>query len=1153
MEKDLKHNPKEHKKSFLMKVIKANSLLLVLSFFCNISATTYSQSASITLKSGNTSVKELFSEIEEKTNYSILYERGLVDNKTVSINAENQTVEEVLNQALPAVGLAYVINENQIVVVEDTKSKAAAPQAPAQSTTSYTLKGTIVDSNRDPLIGANVLIKGTTDGVITDFDGNFSIKVSRGFTLVVKYIGYSDQEIFITDQQNLWITMEEDATQLQDVVVVGYGTQKKESVVGSVQTIRPTELQVPSSRLSTSFAGRLAGVVAVQRTGEPGADGASFWIRGISTFAGTAAQKPLIIIDGVEVSEGDLNNVEPEVIESFSVLKDATATALYGTRGANGVMIVTTKMGGDLEKPIINARVETTFSTPTKIPKFVDGVSYMNLFNEAVATRDLSSTVPYSQVKIQGTAAGLDELAYPNVDWYNELFNNLSLQEKAVVNIRGGGKKMNYFMNVSIGHESGMLKNRSSDFYSYKNNIDLMRYNFQNNISLNASPTTKISLRLNTQLYDWSGPSQSTETLFGNVMNANPVDFPILYPADDPRNTSAVKRAYVTWGGRSGGTNNSGYKNPMAELVNGYKNSFESTVIANIDLEQKLDFLLKGLEFKALASFKNYTVSSTERKFPGYNQFEIPNGGYIMQNGQLSDYRIEMIGNESASSLSSTFGSSGDRRIYLQAMFDYNRVFANNHSVNLMALYNQDQLSYNNPGDLLSSLANRKQGFAGRLTYAYKYKYLFEANFGYNGSESFAKGHRWGFFPSFALGYNVSQERFWEPIQHIVSNLKIRGSWGLVGNDKTADRFVYLSDIKLQEISYTTGREMNHTEKGPEYTRYGNPNITWEVGEKWNGGIDIQLFNSLNIMFDIFHENRRNIFLTRQSIPNYMGTANTKVYGNLGEVENKGFDLSIDYAKNVTKDFFVSIKGTFTFARNKILNYDEAIYDMYPNSLKVGHSVNQQLMYIADRLFIDDYEVAYSPSQPSGYKLQAGDIKYVNQPDRNGEYDDKINENDQVYYGQPTVPEIVYGFGPSFQYKSWDFSFFFQGVANTSLMMSNFHPFGTHSIRNVLQFIADDYWSETNQDPYAAYPRLSKAENSNNEKASTYWLRNAAFLKLKNVEFGYTYKGFRAYVSGSNLLTFSPFKYWDPEMGGGQGLKYPTQRVFNVGIQLTIN
>ncbi|MDR1887319.1 MAG: TonB-dependent receptor [Prevotellaceae bacterium] len=1011
------------------------------------------------------------------------------------------------------------------------------------------ITGKVTDSGGEPLAGVTVLVTGTTRGTATADDGSYSITVDAGATsLEFSVLGFATLELPVDSGNVLDAVLEESATELDDVVITSYGAQKKISVTGSIQTIKPADLVVPSSRLTTSFAGRMAGVIAYQRSGQPGADGASFYIRGISTFGGITS--PLIIIDGVEVSSGDLNNLDPEVIESFSILKDATATAMYGSRGANGVMIVATKSGKDSPRPIINIRLENTFNTPTRKPQVADGVTYMKMYNEAVSGRG-TGEILYSNEKIERTIAGYDPLLYPNVDWYGEMFKDVATTQKTVFNIRGGGQKLDYFMNVSVGHEEGMLKARSTDFFSYNNNIGIWRYNFQNNINLNVTKTTKVGLRLNTQLYDYSGPYVSTGDIFGIIMESNPADFPILFPNATEKEEASATRGYIAWGGKTGGRYNSGYRNPMAEMVRGHNSNFQSTVIANLDFSQKLDFVTDGLSFDALVSFKNWTSSSTNR-YASYNQFYVTK--YNLNDvGMMDSYQLTMIGAEQSDVLTTSGTTSGDRRIYIQTAMNYNRVFNRVHNVTAMVLYNQDQYNVNNPTNLYTSLPKRKQGIAGRVTYSYDYRYLFEANFGYNGSENFAKGHRFGFFPSFSVGYNISQEKFWEPLSHIVSNLKIRGSWGLVGNDQTnAGRFVYLSDINLTGVSYTTGTNLDYTQNGPVYNRYSNENLTWEVGEKINAGIELQLFNSLNITFDAFQEHRTGIFLERQTIPNFLGTAGTKIYGNLGIVDNRGFDFSVDFNKRVNKDFAVTLKGTFTFAQNEIKDYDEPEYKLYRNKTRVGSPVNSIEMYVAERLFIDDLEVANSPRQQLGGFIQAGDLKYTDIPNANGTSDGIIDANDMMRTGYPTVPEVVYGFGPSIQWKKLDFSFFFQGAARTSLMMSGFHPFGSSSIRNSLQFVADNYWSRTNQDIYAAYPRLSKQDNPNNTVNSTYWLRNASFLKLKNLEIGFSHKFFRIYVSGANLLTFSKFKMWDPEMGGGAGMSYPTQTVYNIGLQMNL-
>lgn len=1134
-----------HKNYFFLSIsriplfMKLFIALLIFSASMLRAETVYSQSGSVNLNFRNTAIEKILTEIEKQTGYTFFYSTKNVDvSKKVSLSADKKNLSSILDELFAGTNIEYVTNGTNIVL-----------RLKVQQQKKYQFKGKVIDDNGEPVIGASVSIKGETgNGVITDLDGKFVLTSTAGkITLEISYIGYKSVVVEATSGKPLQVKLQEDNQVLSEVVVVGYGTQKKESVVGSVQVVKPKELNVPSSNLSTGFAGRLAGVVAVQRSGEPGADGADFWIRGISTFNGT--RSPLIVIDGVQASTSDLNALDPEVIESFSVLKDATATALYGSRGANGVMIVNTKSGRESEKAIVNIRIENSYSTHTKTPEFVDGVRYMEMYNEAVLSRK-TGEVLYAQSKIDGTRAGLNPLVFPNVDWYGELFRKGAMNQNVNVNVRGGYKKLDYFSSVSVNHDNGVLKN-TKDF-SYNNNLNIMRYVFQNNINLSLTNTSKLSLHLNVQLKDYSGPSSSASELFGMVMEANPVDFPVRYPADPESD-------YIRWGGKVGGKYNNGYRNPYAEMARGYKSDFESTVMANLKFEQKLDFITEGLSAEALFSFKNWSQSSTKRD-SGYNQFQL----VTYNRNDLSDYTLSRVGEEVSTVLGTTNGSNGDRRIYLQAMLNYNRTFGGVHNVSGMFLYNQDQYNINNPGDLIGSLPQRKQGIAGRLTYAYDYRYLAELNFGYNGSENFAKGHRFGFFPSIAVGYTISREKFFEKFSNVITNLKLRASWGLVGNDQIGDvRYLYLSDIELQDgdLGYTTGRDQNVDKKGPRYKRYSNPSITWEVGNKWNIGLDLSLWNSLNISADVFREVRSDIFMERQRVPDFIGTNSndkwidlkTKMYGNLGKVQNKGMDFSVDYVKEFNKDFSMSLKGTFTFAQNKVLAYDEPDFLKYPNLSRVGHSVDQRLLYIAERLFVDDAEVRRNPIQNIGGQVMAGDIKYKNLADGNGVYDGVIDANDRQYTGMPTTPEIVYGFGPSFRYKDFDFSLFFQGAARVSIMMERIHPFGNESTRSVLKFIADDYWTADNQNINAKYPRLSKTDNANNAAASTYWQRDGSFLKLKNAEVGYNHKFFRVYLRGSNLLTFSKFKYWDPEQGSGNGLSYPTQRVINLGVQFSIN
>ena len=1080
-------------------------------------------------------MKEVISYVEKNSQYVFFFKPEVINQSTqISVSLKNATVKQLLDKVSEQANIVYEMKERQIVL----KEKKVSEQSVSQKKRS--LQGLVKDEQGNPIIGASIQLKNTGTGVITDLDGLFQIQVTdKNSVIVISYIGYVTQEISVGDRSSITVQLKEDTKSLEEVVVTAFGaTQKKETMVGSIQQVRPAELKVPSSSLSTSFAGRMAGVIAIQRSGQPGADGADFWIRGKSTFGD--ATGVLIVLDGVEISSSDLNALDPEVIESFSILKDATATAMYGTRGANGVMIVTTKSGQDLLKPIINFRLETSMSQLTSVPEMVGGVDYMKLYNEALTTRGITTGL-YDDTKIRATEQGLNPLVYPNVDWYNEMFNKNAFAQRFNFNIRGGKKAVTYFMSASVKHDAGNLKSLSKDYFSYNNNINVMRYDFVNNLSIKATNTTKISLGLNVSLRDWKGPSAGVDGIFSMSREASPVDFPIVYPA---RND---KEIYTLWGGMSGGIYNNGYRNPVAEYVVGYKKQFASTVNANIRLDQDLKMVTKGLKLHVLASFKNWSKTETTRK-AGYNQFEID-----QYNEATGEYTLSRVGNEQKTALNTEGAATGDRRIFIQAYLDYKRKFGV-HDVNAMLLYNQDQLDNNKPDNLLSSLPRRKQGIAARLSYAYDDRYLAEVNFGYNGSENFAKNNRFGFFPSIALGYNISQEKFWEPISNVISHFKLRGSYGLVGNDGINERYAYLEDIVLSsdKWKYTTGVNQNVNLQGPVWNRYYNPNLTWEVGKKLNVGFDMQLFHQVNLNFDVFKEIRSKIYMQKvNTLPDFIGTGETKIYENSGKMKNVGFDIALDYNKQITKDFFLSFKGTLTYAHNTILERDEPPFQLYPNLSSVGYSRGQHLVYVADGLFRDQADVDSHAEQTLGYIPQPGDIKYVDQPDANGNCDGIINTNDRVYMGYPEDPEIVYGFGPSMKYKNWDFSFFFQGAARTSILMSGFHPFGKNATRGVMKFIADDYWSESNPNPNAAYPRLTRDTNANNTVNSSYWLRNGAFLKLKNAEIGYTFKMFRAYLNGSNLLTFSPFEHWDPEMGGGSGMKYPTQRVFNIGIQFT--
>lgn len=1054
-------------------------------------------------------------------------------NKTISYSQERDIRSFLL---LITFLLLLAFNPTSLLASEIKADVASVPTDKAEALNqdkNVKITGQVLDENGESVPGANIVIKGNTaQGTITDADGNFTIMAPTSATLVASFIGYKTIEFPLKGSNRAVIKLTPDNELLDEVVVVGFGSQKKASVVGAVQTVKAAELRVPSSSLSTSFAGRISGVVAVQRGGEPGADGANFWIRGVSTFASN--QSPLIFIDNVEVSRGDLDALSPEVIEGFSILKDATATALYGARGANGVMLITTRSGKDMEKARINIRIQNSFTQPTQTVKVADGVDYMLARNNAILNRTPDAQPYYSQEVIDGTRNNLNPYIYPNVDWEDYLFKDFTTTQSANVNVTGGGKRVTYFLSGTLNNDSGMLKKDSKN--NFNNNINQLRMSLQANVGVNLTTTTKANVRLNAQVLDYSGSAAGTGAIYTAIFEAPPVMFAPTLPAQNGED-------YILFGNRNGGPIAGKYRNPYAEMVRGYSKKNESTMIASLDLEQDLKFITSGLKAKGLVSFKNWATTNVVRSFSPYfygiKDYEQGADGQY-------NYTYEAI-TKGSKALTTKPTNGGDRLLNYQLSLDYARTFEK-HDVGAMFVYLQRDYNENAPDNFYSTLPVRNQGVAGRVTYGFDNKYLIEANFGYNGSENFGEGKRFGFFPSVAIGYNISNEDFFTPLRNVVSNLKVRGSYGKVGNSSTDSRFPYLTYVNLEGAEYTFGENWNNTAKGATITRYGDLGARWETGIKANVGFDLNLFNSLSITFDWFTETRKDIFMRRNIVPAESGIiGDLRPYANLGKVKNGGIDLNVEYNKAFSKDLVVSLKGSFTYAKNELLEADEPVYpDNESYRSEVGKPLNRYTGLIALGLFKDEDDVKNSPEQTFSPNLKPGDIKYK---DLNG--DGQIDEKDMTQIGNPTVPQIVYGFGGSLQYKNFDFSIFFQGVAKTSLMMQNIHPF-TSDQTTLLDFIAQDYWTEENPNPNAEYPRLiSNLDSHNNFENSTYWLRNGSFLRLKNLEIGYTYKMARVFLSGQNLLTFSPFKHWDPELGGGKGLTYPNLRVATIGLQLT--
>ncbi len=1079
-------------------------------------------------------LKTVLEEVERQTGYSILFENEDVDvSRPVTATFKDATLQTVLDTVLDK-SLRYTVKGGGKLVTISRRSPVSAPTAPNGE---MTVAGTVISSaDNQPIVGANIYVEGTNVGTTTDAGGNYKLTVpASAKTVTVSFLGYDTKKISVRDIHLFkLITLADASNKLEDVVVVGFGVQKKESLVGAVQSVKPSDLQTSSSNLSTSFSGKIAGVIAVQKSGEPGADGANFWIRGISTFG--SGQSPLLILDGVEITNQMLNNIPPETIESFSVLKDATATALYGSRGANGVMIITTKNGRDSEKMTINLRAEFGASAPTRVPKVADGITYMETFNEARTTR--GETPYYSNEKIMGTKLGLDPYVYPNVDWYDMLFKDCTFNQNFNFNMTGGAKKIDYFLNASVYNENGIM--RKPEASKFDTNINAQKYLFQANVSADATKTTRVSLKMNTQLHYRHAPIQSVSDLFAYAMTGMPCEFPATLPGED-------SDTFVRFG-TNNAWNSGFFTNPYAQLCRGYGDQFRGHFTSALTVSQNLDFITKGLSATGMATFYNRVYSAVYRSFTPFMY-------------QLTDYNIDEAGNYSYTSnstntgttyLGTTRGKDGYRELAFQAKIDYARTFGK-HDVGATIVYMQKERNMNISDEQeYAALPYRQQGLAGRVTYGFDKRYLFEANFGYNGSENFAAGKRFGFFPSVAVGWVISNEPFWKGIKEQVSLFKLRASYGLVGNDVIskdyADRFPYLTTVDMGQ-GYDVYIGNNFERKyGPILSVYGNPNATWEESRKLDIGVEIGLFDSLNIIFDWFKEKRSGIFMQRTSLPSTFGMSGITPWANIGKVDNSGVDISVDYNKAFSKDLILSLRGTFTYAHNEIVEMDEPKYK-WAYQYKAGHPINSIQCLIAEGLFRDEEDIASSPSQDiyaTTYPIRPGDVKYRDLND-----DKIIDDNDMCWTGNPTVPEIIYGFGFSLKYKGFDCSAFFQGQGKVSILMYNYHPFATAATpgSGLMQWIADEHWSEDDPNPKALYPRLSPLWNNNNTKASTLYVRNGKMLRLKTAEIGYTYKKMRVYVSGTNLLTFAPFKYWDPEKGSGNGLGYPLQRTYNLGFQ----
>ena len=1025
-------------------------------------------------------------------------------------------------------------------------------------TSSIDITGRVTDKEGELMIGVTVLEKGTTNGTVTDINGTYNINVaSNNAILVISYLGYETIERKASGTL-IDFAMEESVSMLDEVQVVGYGTQRRVSVLGAQSSIKMEHVKAPGANISNVLSGRISGLVAVQRTGLPGQNDSDIWIRGISSMTNTN-QGPLVLVDGIE---RDYKQIDPEDIESVTVLKDASSTAVYGVRGGNGVIIITTKPGV-VSEPKFTADYYEGITMLTKRPKLADGYQYMDAVNEAY--RNSFGMNYYSDKYIEYTkmADGLiphngdptiNKYLYPNVDWMDEMYNKLGRNRRANINIRGGAPNASYYVSLSYYDEKGLSKTDPGQ--AYNTEITYNRYNFLTNVNLKASKKTTVDVGVNGYFSGGNYPrlkgGNGLDDIIARAMNINPVMYPIEYP--DGRNPGYSQHQREL-------------DNPYGDLTKrGYKNEYETQINSNLKLTQDLDFWnwSKGLKMHALIAFDvkdnqnlSYAIDGSTWKPTGSQADRVWNSDVLDSDGNINLH--EEYPGTSVMSISSERLSY--RTLYAEGALNYNRLFSGVHNITGLVLLNMRNYRDANHTDQYRLLPYKQLGVSSRLTYSYNDRYFVEGNGGYTGSENFSPGNRMGFFPAVAAGWVPSNEAFWQgTLSDIISYLKVRYSNGVVGND------VLNNDTRFgfeTEITGKPGYPIHDSSSGIGINKYGYQ-ARWSTIHKQDVGLEVNLLNNkLAFVFDVFKEKRDNIYVSIENMPIYAGFAVTPA-GNIGKVENKGFEVSANYNHQLAKDLYISLQGNFTMNEDKVIEDGKTVYaDEWRNS--VGHNVLARFGYIAEGLYESDEEILtrgisqFGETRP-GELTKPGDIKYK---DING--DGHIDDNDMTYIGRGDVPKYYYGFGGDVRYKNMGLGVLFQGTAGADRAINGtgVYPFVNSSGGGTVFSNINDRWSSenpANQDVF--YPRLawsaSDQSNMNNFVTSTWWQKDMSFLRLKQFTLSYYFpkswtkdlfiKGGRFYVMGSNVFTWSSFKLWDPELNTNNGIKYPNVTAYTLGV-----
>jgi TonB-linked SusC/RagA family outer membrane protein len=1005
---------------------------------------------------------------------------------------------------------------------------------------SMQVTGTVTDDQGLPLPGVSVIEKGTTKGTITNVDGQYQVSTSAINTLVFKSIGFVTEEILVGNKRVINLKMKSSVTGLDEITVIAYGQQKKVTITGAISSIGSDELvKSPIANIANSLAGKVTGFSSVQSSGQPGADNPEIFVRGVASLS-TARSQPLMIVDGVERS---FMSLDPNEIESISILKDASATAVYGVRGANGVIIVTTKRG-KVGKPKISASYSYGLQQPTQILKFVDSYTHAIRYNEAQLNDDPTLTpdkLRFSPEAVEAFRTGSDPIIYPNVNWLNYLLKPTTAQSQGNVNISGGTEKVKYFASLGMLNQDGLFKTYDSQ-YDY--NFSFKRYNYRSNLDIQVTKSTKLGVTIGGQVGITNRPNTANNfnELFRTILWSVPYSGPGL-----------IDGKYILSGQRYIPGQK---KDGLQEFYgHGFSNILKNNLNVDIDLEQKLNFV-KGLKFRTKFAYNTDYTHTKSRYGSSVNTYEPV---YLKdvdptadQNSKQIVYRLNGVGKN----LAYGEGYGEGRNLYFEGGLNYDNSFGKHHVTGLV-LYNEQKVYY---PDQFSDIPLGLVGLVGRVTYDFKNTYLADVNVGYNGSENFAKGKRFGFFPAVSAGWVVTNESFMKSVSFL-DFMKIRASYGLVGNDMiggtnrlNADRFLYLpGSFNPKSGGYSFGTDNPANKLAAKEGKIGNPDVTWETAKKENYGIDMEFLKSkLALTFDYFIENRSDILTTRGTVPGFVAYDLPAV--NIGVVQNKGFEVELKWNQPVNDNFRYFIGANISHTKNKIIFQDEV-----PQSetylYRTGHPVGQPFGYIFDKFYNDkDPGNATLPNQ--NYTLKPGDIVYK---DLNG--DGVIDQNDQQAIGYPTYPLYNAGINLGFNFKNFDLSMSWAGAANTSRLLDETYrtAFGTTSDLALLQYMADGRWTPETAST-ATYPRMTLTGTVNNTKSSDFWLRDASYLRLKNMEVGYNFKGvflkkmginnLRAFLNGANLITISKLKITDPESRTGSDTAYPLTKIYNLGLRV---